>query len=233
MAVLADRAGLPLSEVAQFNLAKTREAYGSSDTLPPHDFYDMDRPAAEQLPRNLGVIFDEHPTNRGGHTVMAVTMRIADDPDTTIGDPIDDNADTSDDYRYHDVFHLAHMAVLGWSPVLRTITNPKRKRRSDPYVDRVEDGGRAIAIEEGLTAAVFAEAARHTYFATAERVPRELLKSCVRMTAHLEVATRSLADWEHAILAGYRVFNQIRQHRQGRVNADMVARTLHFTPAEM
>jgi hypothetical protein len=94
----------------------------------------------------------------------------------------------------------------------------------------VEDGGRAIAIEEGLTAAVFAEATRHTYFATADRVPRELLKSCAGMTAHLEVASRSLADWEHAILAGYRVFNEVRQHRRGRIDADMIHRTVRFTP---
>ncbi|MEA5358294.1 nucleoside triphosphate pyrophosphohydrolase family protein [Amycolatopsis sp., V23-08] len=230
MAVLANRAGLTLSEVAGFNLTKTREAYGLRDVLLPHELYDTDRPGEEQLPRQLAVVFDESPVDRGGHTVVAVTMRIANDPDTSVGDPIDDNSETDDDYRYHDVFHLAHMAVLGWSPVLRTILHPKRKRRGDARTDRIEDGGRAIAIEEGLTAAVFAEARRHTYFATADRVPHELVKTCARMTAHLEVATRSLADWDQAILTGYRVFNQLRRHRRGRVDADMVARTLQFTP---
>lgn len=230
MAVLADRAGLPLSEVARFNLEKTREAYGRSGAMQPHNLYDEGRPIAEQLPRTLAVLVDERPIQRDGDTITAVTMRLADDPTVTIGDPIDDNADTDDDYRYHDVFHIAHMAVLGWSPVLRTIFSPKRKRRTDPRADRIEDGGRAIAIEEGLTAAVFAEAARHSYFTTAERVPRELLKSCVRMTAHLEVASRSLADWEQAILTGYRVFDQIRHHRRGRIEADMINRTVRFTP---
>jgi NTP pyrophosphatase (non-canonical NTP hydrolase) len=230
MAVLADRAGLRLSEVACSNLAKVREAYLTEDTLPSHALYDDARPSNEQLPRQLSVIFDEQVVDRDGEEITAVTIRVAGDSASAIGDPIDDNSDTGDDYRYHDVFHLAHMAVLGWSPVLRTILRPKRKRRGDARVDRIEDGGRAIAIEEGLTAAVFAEAARHSYFATAERLPHELLKSCARMTAHLEVASRTTADWQHAILAGYRVYNKLREHRRGRVDADMVTRTLRFTP---
>lgn len=231
-AVLANRAGLRLSDVANFNLAKTRESYLADTILPSLPLYDDNQPEQEQLPRHLTVLFDEQTVDRAGEQIPVVTMRVADDPSITVGDPIDDNAETNDDYRYHDVFHLAHMAVLGWSPVLRTILQPKRKRRSDARLDRVEDGGRAIAIEEGLTAAVFTEAARHSYFATAERVPRELLKSCVRMTAHLEVSSRTTADWQHAILAGYRVYNQLRQHRRGRVDADMTARSLRFTPVE-
>jgi hypothetical protein len=34
----------------------------------------------------------------------------------------------------------------------------KRKRRSNPNIDLAEDGGRAIAIEEGISALVFAYA---------------------------------------------------------------------------
>lgn len=30
-----------------------------------------------------------------------------------VGDPLDDNSEHDDPYRYHDVFHLAHMTVLG------------------------------------------------------------------------------------------------------------------------
>jgi len=229
VAVLADRAGLRLSDIADCNLRKTREAFLIDDPLPPHALYDEERPPHEQLPRHLALTFRERITDRGGEQVSAVTVHLADDSTTQVGDFIDDNSDTQDDYRYHDVFHLAHMAVLGWSPVMRTLLRPKRKRR-DSRTDRIEDGGRAIAIEEGLTAAVFAEARRHSYFSTTQRVPGELLKSCQRMTSHLEVASRTTADWQQAILAGYRAYNFLREHRAGLIVADMTTRTLTCSP---
>jgi hypothetical protein len=41
-----------------------------------------------------------------------------------IGDRLTDNKLEKDDYRFHDVFHLANAAILGWSPVLRVIPRP-------------------------------------------------------------------------------------------------------------
>src|SRR2546425_1996035 len=59
-------------------------------------------------------------------------------PYTTLFRSIQDNAYDDDGYRFHDVFHFAHLAILGWSPVLRKLL--KRKRRNDVLVDEVEDG---------------------------------------------------------------------------------------------
>lgn len=56
-------------------------------------------------------------------------------------------------YRFHDVFHLAYAAVLGWSPVLRALL--KCKRKSHPWLDENQDGARAILIEEGISTFVF------------------------------------------------------------------------------
>jgi hypothetical protein len=39
----------------------------------------------------------------------------------------------------------------------------KLKRRSRPDIDLAEDGGRAIAIEEAVSALVFAYASEHNY----------------------------------------------------------------------
>ena len=39
----------------------------------------------------------------------------------------------------------------------------RRKRKSDPKVDEVEDGGRAIVIEEGISAMVFSYAERRNF----------------------------------------------------------------------
>ncbi len=64
-----------------------------------------------------------------------------------VGDRLTDNAIEPDDYRFHDVFHYAYVAVLGWSPVIRALL--RRKRKSDPKLDDAEDGARAILIEEG------------------------------------------------------------------------------------
>jgi hypothetical protein len=52
-----------------------------------------------------------------------------------------DNAYERAGYRFHDVFHLAFAAVLGWSPITRALL--KRKRKSSPEVDEVEDRGRS------------------------------------------------------------------------------------------
>lgn len=48
-----------------------------------------------------------------------------------------------------------------------------RKRAGMPAVDRIQDGGRAIAIEEGLTAYVFTMAAQHSFFTNYAHVPAE------------------------------------------------------------
>jgi|HubBroStandDraft_6_1064221.scaffolds.fasta_scaffold724112_2 hypothetical protein len=50
-------------------------------------------------------------------------------------------------------FYLAYVVVLGWSPVIRKLIN--RKRKSHSNVDSGENGGRAIANEEGISTLVF------------------------------------------------------------------------------
>lgn len=230
LAVLADRAGVSLSELALDNLAKATEAFGPPPLKRHQPTYDVDRPPSEQLPRRLTVLFEEILVERNGERFPSVTVRVLDGDGAAVGDPLDDNSSHEDDYRYHDVFHLAHMAVLGWSPVLRATLRPKRKRRGTRQ-DRIEDGGRAIAIEEGLTATVFSEAKAHSYFASADRVPGDLLKLCRRATAALEVSDRSAGDWQRAILLGYGAFAQLRGNKGGVVIADQDAGTLQYRPA--
>ena len=79
-----------------------------------------------------------------------------------VGDPLTDNIRDPDGYRFHDVFHFAHAAILHWSPTFRALL--KQKRKSNPKVDEAQDGGRAIVVEEGLTAWVFARAKELNYF---------------------------------------------------------------------
>jgi NTP pyrophosphatase (non-canonical NTP hydrolase) len=221
---LARYNGFDLNEIAEYNLAKTRGIFLTSEQLSAHRLFDEESPSDQQLPRQLKVTFVENrETTKRGETLTRVRMYRGEE---TVGDPLDDNSEHNDDYRYHDVFHLAHMAVLGWSPVMRRLLG--RKRSEMPTVDRIQDGGRAAAIEEGLTAYVFTVAGEHSLFSTHAYVPPSVLKTCAKMSSHLEVSSRSSADWHAAIIAGYAVFRQVVAHRGGVITADLEARTLTF-----
>ena len=137
----------------------------------------------------------------------------------SFGHPLRDNRYEEDGYRFHDIFHLTYAAVLGWSPTLRALM--RRKRKSDPRVDEVEDGGRAIVIEEGISAMVFSYAERRDFLSGAEAVNYELLRTIKDMTSHLEVKCRTEGDWEHAILKGFELWRQVRANGKGRLLADL------------
>src|SRR5437016_14363275 len=81
---------------------------------------------------------------------------------TQLGNNLDDNAHEEDGYRFHDAFHLAFLAVFGWSPVIRKLLD--KKRHSVPEIDNVEDGARAIIIEEAISAMVYEHAKDHNFY---------------------------------------------------------------------
>ncbi|HYO60509.1 MAG TPA: nucleotide pyrophosphohydrolase, partial [Actinomycetota bacterium] len=137
-AALARTCGLSLNEIAEGNLRKTAAAW--SGELPPAHVYDEGFPPQERLPRRASFTFTSDPNG-------VVRIFFGAEP---VGHPVDDNAYEEDHYRFHDAFHLANAAVLGWSPLLRSLL--KRKRKSSATIDRVEDGARAIFLEEGIVA---------------------------------------------------------------------------------
>lgn len=97
MAVLAERAELTLSDIAQANLDKTDDEFGSGQHRPQH-FYDDDFDESEQLPRRLEALFREAIVGRGGEQVPGVVVEVLGTV-IPIGDPLDDNRDVEDDYR--------------------------------------------------------------------------------------------------------------------------------------
>ena len=113
-----------------------------------------------------------------------------------IGAPLTDNIGEEDNYRFHDVFHLAHAAILHWSPVFRALI--KHKRKSDRAIDRNEDGGRAIAVEEGLTAWIFSCAKEVNYFQDQHSLSFDLLKGVGKFVRGYEVEKCSLNLWEES-----------------------------------
>src|SRR5207247_117834 len=143
-----------------------------------------------------------------------------------IGDRLTDNTYTEDGYRFHDVFHLAYAAILGWSPTIRSFM--KLKRKSIPHIDEVEDGGRAIAIEEAISALVFDYAKGYSFFESVSSLDHELLRTIKNLTSHLEVKRRSTGEWAHAILEGFRVWRQLRKAGRGTIVGDLRSRTIQF-----
>ena len=218
LATLARRVGLTLSEVATVNLSKTRDRYILTDGTLAFS-YDDGFPDGQRLPRHFDATFTTH--IEGGITKCHLKIE-----GEELGALIDDNARHQDAYRFHDIFHIAHAAVLGWSPVLRSLV--RVKRGIDKDIDRIEDGARAIAREEAVTAMIFELASEWSYFDGAERVDDGVLRAAKAVTAHLEVGAQPASEWERAILTGYAAWRDLRDNDGGRVRVDLDERTVQF-----
>jgi NTP pyrophosphatase (non-canonical NTP hydrolase) len=221
LAALARRAGVSLSEVAAHNLSKTRGRWLADFPSAPLDF-DSGFPVEERLPRQFTITF----TTTEGDGPPQVRMEM---DGQSLGDPIDDNARDPDYYRFHDAFHLAYAAVLGWSPILRALM--RHKRKSDPAVDASEDGARACAVEEGIAALVFSMARPYSHFEGARNVDSNILELVQAATRGLEVQARSRGEWERAILVGFDVWRGLRDRGQGVVHVDLDAREVTLAPS--
>ncbi len=221
LAILANKLQQPLSEVAKQNLEKIRARWTEADgTLFSSTFYDESFPTNEQLPRTFKVQFRE--ICSGGRTEVRLTR-----DGKKCGDRLTDNAAYDDGYRYHDVFHLAYAAVLGWSPVTRKLL--RCKRRSDKDTDEIQDGGRASVIEEGIAALVFGYAERHQFLDGITTLDFELLKTVKDMTKTLEVTNASWRQWERAVLEGFKAFRILKERKGGFITVDLMTKTLTYS----
>jgi len=197
---------------------KTNERWPiAGDTADMFLFFDEGSPHKEQLPRSLQVrIFETEKDKRAQMEIY---------PDgVPLGDPLTDNAYEDDGYRFHDVMHLANLAVLGWSPLMRKLLN--RKRKSQPKVDEVEDGARAILLEELVIAFVYGNAKERKYYENIKHLDSEMLSTIKRIVAHLEVGTRRTKDWEQAVFQGYAAFRHLLDKREAVLHLDLKRREL-------
>lgn len=213
----AHEAGVTLETAARANLVKIFDRWPTDRTPPP--LFDRDCPAPEQLPRHMIIEIVEIEVN--GTTTARLTR-----DGRPIGDPLTDNRADDDDYRFHDVFHMSYAAYLGWSPTLRRLL--KVKRKSDPVIDEVQDGARAVLIEEGIATWIFNHAQRLAFFEGIASLDYGLLKSVRHFVSGYEAETCPLWLWEEAILKGYEVFRAVRAHRGGRVTVDLDTRSIRY-----
>src|SRR6266851_1750713 len=215
---LADKLDLQLDEVAAANLQKTSDRWLADKTSP--EFFDSEYPETERLPRHFEVHFGY------AEAVGQARVIVTDDRGNQVGNPLSDNAFEGDGYRFHDAYHFTFAAMLGWSPVTRR--NFKRKRKSNPQVDEVEDGGRSWVIEEGIAALSFAYAMEHNYFERTDHVDESLLKAVRALTATVEVRARSNREWASAIVNASRLWRQLQEHDGGGLRGDLVRRTIEY-----
>lgn len=215
---------LAAEDVARNNLEKIASRWpGNNKIFEP--FFDPDPiyPAHEQFPRRFEIEFIERGTPESGVVVQVLSG-------VFIGDRLTDNIHEADDYRFHDVFHLAYVAYLGWSPVLRGLL--KRKRKSKPKIDENEDGARAAIMEEGIATWIFNHAKRRNFYADVKEGSLEygLLKQIQSMVEGYEVEICKLWQWELAILKGFEMFRLLKEHRGGTISVDMIEHALSFLP---
>lgn len=217
--------GIRLEDVADQNLISTEARWlrpGEEQSTLFSPFFDQEYPEHEQIPRKFRARFVERKLPQVSWLPMSEVWVDGE----RFGDPIDDNSPNADNYRLHDALHLANAAILSWSPVVRALL--RRKRKSNPHMDKYEDGARAQDTEEALARLIHQEAMRNSWFENVNAIDTSFLMKVRAVVSDLEVRVRTAAEWQHCILEGYRIFRQLRAHGGGIVEVSLVDRTLHF-----
>ena len=214
-------AELAFSDVARANLRKACGAF-----LEPHPIdlahldFDSKFGTDEQLPREFSIRVNQRGSGKSYLQWNGVF----------IGDPLTDNISDRDGYRFHDVFHFANAAILHWSPVMRALI--RHKRKSIPKFDEEQDSGRAIVVEEGISAWIFSRAKELNFFENQENVSLGILKTIGEFVSGYEVEKCPLKLWEKAILEGYAAFRQLKANQGGWIIGNREQRTIKYMKLE-
>jgi len=209
-------ARISFAEVVRKNIAKTVGRFIAPVYAELPNF-DSSFPEDQRLPDHFEITIDQRGKSPRSYLRMNGIF---------IGDPLTDNILDPDGYRFHDVFHFANAAILHWSPTFRALI--RHKRKDDPVVDEAQDSGRAIVVEEGLSAWIFARAKELNYFEGQKSVSFDLLKTVQQFVAGYEVEACPLSLWEIAILRGYEVFRQVKLNNGGVVACDLPSRSIEY-----
>lgn len=214
ISTLASDMNIPLDDIAQENLSWTKERWGDIKNFLSDKFFDGEFPETEQLPRELTVEFKSTEDGKMGMFINGAQL----------GASLTDNAHEDDGYRFHDVFHLAFMAILRWSPILRGLL--RKKRKSNAKIDEVEDGARAGIIEEAISALVYEHAKDHNFYEGIQTIDYDILKTIKGMVRNFEVKNISSSLWEKALIDGYDIYRRLRNSNGGKVYLNLNDRTI-------
>ncbi|MGH8228776.1 MAG: hypothetical protein ACREU3_12905 [Steroidobacteraceae bacterium] len=219
---------LSIDDVIAKNLEKVNFRANRDNPTPHHD---EGRKESEQLPRKFEI------------SIVSIQKRKSRMyyRGQRLGDDLSDNSWEDDGYRFHDVLHLSNVAHLGWSPVIRGFM--KRKRKSDEQLDQVEDGARAVLVEELVLKAIHSEGerlaqesgrcdveGRARQFPAPSLISFKLLKTIRGHVLGHEVHKNQYWEWEDAIFDGSEIYHKLRIEQQGTICVDMEARKITFSP---
>ena len=213
----ANETGADITEIAMKNIEKV------NDRWPQERIWDVDFdrtfPPYERLPNGFIVDMYEREIDKKTYLIQS-------SGGVFIGDRLTDNIMQGDDYRFHDVFHYAYAAVLGWSPTTRALL--KRKRKSESKIDEGEDSARAVIIEEGIATFIFGQAKKADFFKDEKQgdMSFALLKQVRQFVEGFEPEICPLWLWEDAILQGCQAFRFLQKRRKARLTVDRTARVL-------
>ncbi len=238
--------GLDLEDIAHANLVRARDRYPRQRAEAGHadlPVFDAGYPDRERFPRRVTVAVAGRvlePCRKA-----AVLRLVSAEPDAfpdgpvsiggklhgfrvgaELGDPLTDNSRGMDAYRFHDAIHLGFMAVLGWSPVMRSLLRLKRK--SSPEADECEDGARAIFAEEGLAAVLSRLAPGRTGFSNQASIDGDVIQVARAASTGLESEAVPGWLWRAAICQGFRAMHLLRENDGGYLVADLDARELAY-----
>jgi NTP pyrophosphatase (non-canonical NTP hydrolase) len=244
---IATHCQLDLTSIAELGLERAEEKHGDNreEKWSPTVIggaLDSVYPDNERFPRNIVFYFKE--TLEGGKKKVSVSLFTADREGLEItystkkmpssggrlfrlGDELTDNATREDGYRYHDALHVGFLAVLGWSPVLRQLMGLKRK--SDPMVDEVEDGARAIDIEEGISSWLASNAHLANFYLEPSNVDTETLDFLQTYTKDREVNKIPAWAWKYAICGGFRLWKCLETSRGGYAKVNLDKHSVEFS----
>jgi NTP pyrophosphatase (non-canonical NTP hydrolase) len=242
---IATRFDLSLADVAQSNLTRTESRYGFGQDRwsvePVTRVLDSGVPEEERFPRKLLFRFSEV-SDPDGQPLATMILETA-EPNVfpsgrdfrddkkgrgfSLGDALRNNSVDDDGYRYHDAIHIAFVANLGWSPVLRSLMRLKRK--SSPTTDDTEDSARAIDVEEGLSTQLAERAPDFGGFLQEQFVDNETLDIVLEHVRPYEVNVRPGWLWKKAIAEGFQCMKALADHKGGYVLADLDARRASYS----
>jgi len=222
LAIVASRTNHDLEDVAATNLAKCHSRWKGEESAEPR-LFDSAFPPGERFPHVMVTSIEGRQVGERWQYILRVN-------ENEVGNPLTDNAHEDDAYGLHDVVHLAFACKLGWSPVLRSLMG--RKRKSNPQIDEVEDGGRAKAIEEGLIAYLFSVAKDRNLFEGINQVDYSVLRTARAMTSHLEVSKCTAGEWESAILLGFELWRAATKRRAIKFTVSLASRSVELETVE-
>lgn len=226
LSAIASIEDISMSSVLKYNLRKTKERWIDNQSAKQleleGEFLDDGFDENEQFPREFVAEF-RIGTDKNEKECVDVFVN-----GQKFGNQIRDNNYEDDYYRYHDIFHFSYVTFLGWSPTVRGLM--KRKRRSHEQTNEIEDGGRAIVIDEAISALVFEHARIHSFYDSIVTLDEKLLQTIMLLTGHLEVKKATPKDWEKAILSGFLVWRKMREFKEGRIICNLQEKTMFFEP---